>query len=148
MTLLQAALSQYGVSEIKGQEDNPAIIKYFEDCGWNGKQLKDETAWCSCFLNWCALEAGVERSMALDARSWLKVGKIIDNPVPGDVVIFWRISKNNNWQGHVGLFCRKQGDSIFTLGGNQGIGQVNIMPYQTCGRTMGLLGFRRLNSYL
>ena len=147
MDLLKIALSQYGITEIKGDEDNPQIIKYFEDIGFNGKQLKDETAWCSCFMNWCAYKARLERSMALDARSWLNVGYIVNEPEIGDIVVFWRISKND-WRGHVGLFIRENKTSIWCLGGNQGIGQVNIKAYPKNGAKCGLLGYRRLNGDL
>ena len=50
--IIEVALSQYGVKEIKGKEDNPEVLKYFNILGLNGAALKDETAWCSASANW------------------------------------------------------------------------------------------------
>ncbi len=52
--LLEIALSQYGIREIVGKRDNPEVLKYFDILGYDGSRLKDETAWCSAYINWCA----------------------------------------------------------------------------------------------
>lgn len=136
--LLKIAFSQYGVREIYGVENNAIILNYFKDIGKDFIK-DDETAWCSAFINWCALKAGLERSGELTARSWLNIGEKIKNPVLGDVVIFWRESKNS-WKGHVGLFINEDERYIWTLGGNQG-NMVKITPYDK----ERVLGYRRLN---
>ena len=125
--LLNIALTQYGLKEVAGEENNPEIMKYFKEIGHTWVQ-NDETAWCSAFVNWCAKKAGKEYSGKLNARSWLKVGQEITDPVPGDIVILWR-EKKDSWKGHVGFFIRKNEEAVWILGGNQGIGQVNIKPY-------------------
>lgn len=136
--IMKAALSQIGIKEIVGKQDNPEVIKYFESIGYGS--LKDETSWCSAFMNWVAKEANVERSGKLDARSWLNVGHEIDIPDQSDVVIYWR-EDPKSWKGHVGIFIRESNGWVYTLGGNQN-NQVSISAYPKA----RLLGYRRLRS--
>lgn len=132
------ATNYIGLQETRGPGHNDFIIKMFADIG-HAWVDNDETAWCSCFVNWVALKVGLSRSGKLDARSWLNVGEQTSYPRPGDVVIFWRESKDS-WKGHVGIFVglTSKGD-IYTLGGNQQ-NEVNISVYPSS----RLLGFRRL----
>jgi len=136
--MIEIALGEYGVQEVSGEANNPRILKYFEEIGETWVQ-SEETAWCSSFMNWVALKAGRERSGALNARSWLNVGQHIDNPIPGDVVVLWRESKES-WKGHVGIFVAQTEEDIYCLGGNQS-DRVQISLYPK-GR---ILGYRRLN---
>jgi len=117
--LLEIALSQYGVTEVKGAAHNPTIVNYSKEIGYAGI-VDDETAWCSIFMNWCALKARLERSRKLNARSWLKVGQDVENPSPGDVVVFWR-GHITSWKGHVAIYINhsEDGKFIYCLGGNQ-----------------------------
>lgn len=138
--LLKIALSQYGVKEIPGKSHNPTIVRYSKEIGYGGI-VDDETAWCSIFVNWCAMNAGLERSKKLNARSWLKIGESIDKPETGDVVIFWRGSESS-WKGHVAIFINysEDGNYVNCLGGNQG-NKVCISAYSSS----RVLGFRKLN---
>jgi len=87
VSLLNRALSQYGVKEIPGNKDNPIILNYFKEI--NHSWVKhDEMAWCSAFINWCAFREELVRSNMLDARSWLGVGNEVFVPRLGDVVIY------------------------------------------------------------
>jgi len=62
------------------------------------------------------------------ARSWLNWGRSTKNdPLPGDIVVFWRGSKSG-WQGHVGFWLGESKDHIYTLGGNQR-DAVNVRAY-------------------
>ncbi len=145
--ILKVALTQYGVTEVKGAEDNPRIIHYFNYLGYNGKELHDETAWCSAFIAYCAKYSGLEHSTKLYARSWAEIGKPSGpvNPFPederdvcgnmGDVCIFWRgksqwdkIKGTDIHKGHVALYIHETDDDIFVLGGNQS-NKVCILPY-------------------
>jgi len=139
-TILPIALSQYGVTEIKGEKHNPTIVDYSHDIGYGGI-VSDETAWCSIFMNWCAMKAGLERSKKLNARSWLNVGQEVQTPELGDVVIFWRENKSG-WKGHVAIYMNHSEDGIYIhcLGGNQN-NKVCIQKYNT----NRLLGYRRLS---
>lgn len=136
--LIDTALSQFGIKEIAGKRDNPEVLKYFDILGLDGARLKDETAWCSAFMNWVAIRSGFEYSGKLNARSWLNVGEAVTIPQIGDVIILWRESRNS-WKGHVGLFIREDENHYWVLGGNQS-NHVGIHAYSK-GR---LLGFRRL----
>lgn len=127
MKTLDIAFTQYGIKEIKGAEDNPEILKYFDDIGFDGNALKDETAWCSAFANWVCLKAGKVMTEKLNARSWLDVGYRVHAPQPGDIVVFWRGSLDS-WKGHVAFFINQDEDNIYVLGGNQS-NQVCIKPY-------------------
>jgi len=137
--LLNIGLSQYGVKEIPGTKHNSTIVAYSKEIGYAGI-IDDETAWCSIFLNWCALKAGLQRSKKLNARSWLNVGETVEEPQTGDVVIFWRESKNS-WKGHVAIYINhsESKNHINCLGGNQS-NKVCIRAY----KAEQLLGFRRL----
>lgn len=135
--MINIALAEYGVTEIPGAEHNPRIVQYSKDIGYAGI-IDDETAWCSIFINWCAMKAGLERSKKLNARSWLKIGEEVTEPQVGDIVIFWRSSKTS-WKGHVGIFINETDKGINCLGGNQS-NQVKISTY----KKNRLLGYRRL----
>ncbi len=126
-TIVEIALSQYGVTEISGGKDNPEVLKYFDILGYDGSKLHDETAWCSAYINWCAIQAGLPYSGKLTARSWLNVGDKVSEPKLGDLVVYWR-GNLDSWKGHVGVFIREEKGVIYTLGGNQS-NQVNITPY-------------------
>ncbi|MCD4724283.1 MAG: TIGR02594 family protein [Bacteroidales bacterium] len=138
--LLKIAVAQLGQKEITGPADNPNIVNYAKEAGFDWVD-DDETPWCSIFVNWVAKKAGLNGSGKANARSWLQVGANVNSaPEPGDVVIFWRGSKDS-WQGHVGFFLgySKKSDRVYCLGGNQG-NQVSVTAYNID----KVLGFRRL----
>ena len=136
MELLKKALEFYGLKEIVGKEHNPQIVAFFHELGYDIND--DETAWCSAILSYICKESGYEYNTKLNARGWLDIGVSVINPKFGDVVIFWRVSKNG-WQGHVGIFINKIENTIYTLGGNQN-NQFNIKGFSDS----RVLGFRRL----
>jgi uncharacterized protein (TIGR02594 family) len=138
--MLQLSMEYIGMKEIVGDNDNQTIVSWFKDIGFAWVK-DDETAWCSCMMNWIAWKLNIARSMRLDARSWLKVGVKATNPMPGDIVVFWREDRNS-WKGHVGLFMGYNNlrTGIYTLGGNQN-NEVNITIYSVT----QLLDIRCLN---
>lgn len=144
-------LSQYvGLHEIVGQRNNPIIVDWFKEIGFSWVK-DDETAWCSCTQNYVAKQLSIERSGKLDARSWMNAGLPVEDPVPGDIAVFWEGDPNPaiNWHGHVTQFkgFTRDGSGIWCLGGNQS-NQVKDSIYPVNGKIgstrMGLLGFRRL----
>lgn len=136
MDILKIALSQYAEWEWPGKEQNPAILKYFKETGFD--YIKDdETAWCAAFVNWCLVRSGKVGTKKLNARSFLKYGEEVKKPQLGDIVVLWRDSINSGL-GHVGFFIRETPSFIYILGGNQG-DQVNISKYSK----KYLLAFRR-----
>ena len=138
MKAIDLALSQIGIKEIAGRKDNPKVLKYFDEIGYDGKKLKDETAWCSAFVNWVCKKSKLPYTGKLTARSWLKIGKQVKQPQLGDVVVFWRDSPGS-WKGHVAFFIRETGDWVYVLGGNQN-NRVKISIYPK----KRLLQYRRL----
>ena len=138
MKAIDLALSQIGIKEIVGRKDNPKILKYFDEIGFNGKKLKDETAWCSAFVNWVCKKSKLPYTGKLTARSWLKIGRHVNQPRLGDVVVFWRESPGS-WKGHVAFFIRETPSWVYVLGGNQN-NQVKISAYPK----KRLLQYRRL----
>lgn len=139
MRPIEVAFSQYAIREISGKEDNPEVIKYFDDLGFDGKALKDETAWCSAFANWCCKESGYEYTGKLNARSWMDIGWYTEKPEFGDIVVFWRESVSS-WKGHVGFYVCERYGYVYVLGGNQN-NQVKISAYPKT----RLLGYRKIN---
>ncbi|MDB0603185.1 TIGR02594 family protein [Tenacibaculum maritimum] len=135
--LISKASSQFGIKEIVGNTHNKEVLKYFQEIGHSWVK-DDETAWCSAFVNWVAKQVGANYTGKLNARSWLKIGKKVDVPQIGDVVVFWRQSPTS-WKGHVAFFIRETTDLIYVLGGNQQ-NQVKITAYPK----NRLLEYRRL----
>jgi uncharacterized protein (TIGR02594 family) len=140
-SLIKIAVGELGIKEIPGQEHEKRIVDYAKESGFKSI-TDDETPWCSIFVNWCCNEAGLQRTHRANARSWLSVGKPVDDPAPGDIVIFWR-ERPDSWKGHVGIFFgfSKNRSLVFSLGGNQK-NTVSIQGYNAS----TVLGFRRLTS--
>lgn len=140
--LIQTAVNELGQKEISGPDENPSIVRYAKEGGSFEWINEDDTPWCSIFVNWCAKKSGLKGSGLANARSWLIIGQGVDNPQPGDVVVFWRESKDS-WKGHVGFFFgfSKDGRRVFCLGGNQG-NQVSISSFDVD----QVLGYRRLST--
>ena len=122
-----------GVDELKGPEHNPRIIEYH--AATSLRATDDETPWCSSFVNWCMMKAGVPRTENARARSWLHWGVSIDEPTLGCVVVFSRPATPTS--GHVAFFKERLGERLLVLGGNQS-DQVNLASYPM----ERLLGFR------
>lgn len=138
LLLFNEAIKYYGLKEMIGKkDDNPIILNMFDSIGHSWVE-NDETAWCSCFVNFVAQEVGLEISGKLNARSWLNIGEEVLMPKIGDIVIFWR-ENPNSWKGHVGLYVNEDEDFIYVLGGNQD-NMVCIKPYSK----KRLLGYRKL----
>lgn len=138
MKHLEVAFSQYGIREIPGKEDNPEVLKYFSILGFDAERLKDETAWCSAYVNWVCIKSNLPYTGKLNARSWLNVGEKVDEPRLGDIVVLWRESPES-WKGHVGIYINETNRYLYVLGGNQN-NQVNIRAYPKS----RLLQYRRL----
>lgn len=138
--ILRIATDELGVREIEGSEHNPRIVNYAKEAGLDWVN-DDETPWCSIFMNWVATKANFQKTNSALARSWLQVGFEVDDPEPGDVVVYWR-EKRSGIKGHVGIFLGFSSDKsrIYTLGGNQ-MNAVSISAYSA----KRLLGFRRIS---
>lgn len=130
------ARGEIGVEEIHGPEHNPRILQYHRETGIG--RMDDEEAWCSVFPNWVFLQIGVAGTGSPAARSWLRWGRAISEPVYGCIVILRRAG-GEPWQGHVTFYIgpgSKPG-TFEGLGGNQR-DAVRISTY----RDSDVLGYR------
>jgi len=115
MTPYEYAKQEVGVKEIPGKGHNPRILEYHATTTL--KATEDEVSWCSSFVNWCVIQAGLKGTNSAAARSWLKWGVPTLEPKEGDIVVFKR--PPNPASGHVAFFVKMDGDKVFCLGGNQ-----------------------------
>lgn len=116
MKWLEAALLELGdaVREVPGDKDNPRIVEYHATTTL--RATDDETPWCSSFVNWCVIQAGLRGTNSAMARSWLKWGREC-GPTLGAVVV---LSRGEPPAGHVGFFVGQRWGRVFVIGGNQG----------------------------
>ena len=101
---------------------------------------RDETPWCSAFVNWCVKQAGLVGTKSALARSWLNWGEPLSTPRRGCIAVFER----ERIFGHVGFYLEETDTQIKVLGGNQqdpqtGVYQVGEKFYPKS----ALLGYRQ-----
>ena len=90
MTPLDYAEGELGQKERKGKEHNPRILEYLATTTLgDSARSRDETPWCSAFVNWCVVRAGLEGTSSALARSWLGWGIPVEEAglVLGDVLV-------------------------------------------------------------
>ena len=113
----------FGVTESKGKNfNNLRILNYIKTTGaWNTRSdtgafayRKDETPWCSAFVNWCILESGINGTNSAMAKSWLEWGMEIEEPCYGCIAVYSRVGGS-----HVGFYTGSEGNKSLLLGGNQ-----------------------------
>ena len=148
MTAYDLASRYIGIHEL-GTGDHPLIQWWLSLCGFP-TDVKDETPWCSAFMNGIAWELRLPRSKSAAARSWLGVGTPItlrEAHAANDVVILTRgegvqpDASVLNAIGHVGLFASFDPAVrvVNVLAGNQG-NAVSVLPFDSA----RVLGVRRL----
>lgn len=132
-TWLRIAYGEYGIAEwLVATKSNPEVEKYLRSC--SSLKYKDDTAWCSAFVNWCMEKAGNEGTDDLWAQSWKNWGQKVDTPFRGCVVVFKRFYEDKDSGkvkegGHVGFYLSEEGKGkISILGGNQS-DQVIVKSY-------------------
>ena len=124
--VFDTAIGEYGEKGVDGNKHNARILTYFRAIGF--KQIKDdETAWCAAFVNWVLWKCGLNGTVSLMARSFLKYGQGTKVPMIGDIVVFWRGTKDGTL-GHVGFYVKETNDLVYVIGGNQA-NSVNITAY-------------------
>ena len=132
MTPYDYAKQEVGQKEIAGDGNNPRIVEYHQTTSL--RATTDEVSWCSSFVNWCCRQAGVAGTDSAAARSWLRWGEQLKQPVEGCVVVFRRGAPPS---GHVGFFVKRDGVNVWVLGGNQS-NMVKISVY----KASDVLGYR------
>ena len=101
------------------------ILAYLATCGdlEPGEGERDDTPWCSAFLNWCVMQAGFPGTDSGWATSWADWGREDADPGPGTIVV-WRRSRDlgrglEPVGGHVAFLLEQHDDRLHVLGGNQ-----------------------------
>jgi len=117
-----------GAGEIGGDNRGPFVAKYLEPAG-----RPEGEPWCASFVSWCFLRAadGDRNRMPFryepGARALLsklkRNGWAFDpasgyQPVPGDLVFWWRV-RADGWQGHVGFAHQLKDGMLYTIEGNK-----------------------------
>lgn len=122
---LAVAVKEIGIKEYVGAGVNhPRIQAYLATV--NGlsalDKSTDETAWCSCFVNWCVEQVEISGTDSAWAKSWGNWRKAVAIPdaKTGDIVVFDRSSATAPG-GHVSFFIEANPATgeVLVLGGNQ-----------------------------
>ena len=110
------ARGEVGQQEIPGPEHNERVLEYLQSTtlGTPDNQ-RDETPWCSAFVNFCVNGAGYQGTDSAWARSWLGWGQEAQELQPGVVVVL----KRGKSSGHVGFWIDEDESSVCLFGGNQ-----------------------------
>lgn len=137
--LLLVGLQLHGTAEQPGSGNNPSILQWAKSTGLDRQYRADSIAWCGLFMAYAVLQAGFEPPAVnpLGARNWLSFGTPVDEPMLGDVLVFWR-ERKTGFKGHVGIYVGESNDRFYVLGGNQQ-DMVSIAPVAKA----RLLGARR-----
>ena len=115
------AWKELGTKEFVGIADNPRVVEYHSTTTL--RATDDEVPWCSSFVNWCMSKAGYTPTRSAAARSWLRWGQEIVEPVEGCIAVLTRTGG-----GHVGFVVRVEPGLVHLLGGNQD-DAVNVKVY-------------------
>lgn len=114
----EIAKNEMGIKEVDGSGNHPRIIEYLKAVDFNDEiTLADSIPWCAAFANWCIQKAGGKGTRSATARSFLAWGKEVDEPNPGDIVVFKR--GRSTWQGHVAFVVEVNDKYVTVCGGNQ-----------------------------
>ncbi|HEY3526930.1 MAG TPA: TIGR02594 family protein [Nitrososphaeraceae archaeon] len=116
MTGIDKAYEYLGKQEIRDRKELMSFMKKY-------KIYIDPktTPWCAGFVNACERSVGKPGTGLLNARSFLKYGKVINRGLTriGDILVFARGS--NGWSGHVAYLLKwdDANNRVLCLGGNQ-----------------------------
>lgn len=133
---LAMAHKEIGIKEIAdgapGLGHHPRILEYLAtvDKLSDKHKEKDETDWCSCFVNWCVEKSGHDGTNSARAQSWHKwrKGKPPESVLPGshtpaalgDIAV-GQLGSPQSVTGHVAFFIAydEADEKLLLLGGNQ-----------------------------
>lgn len=119
------AWGEIGNREIPGSKTNPRIREYLKTCSNLSRAAwsKDETPWCSGFVNWNIEEAGYIGTKHALAKSWaawgFEVGPVEEAP-RGSIVVLQKRGNPIGGKGyHVTFLNHVEQHLLEGLGGNQ-----------------------------
>ena len=110
-TIVKNAQAEIGRGETIFDNSGADVKRYL-----NGKE---HLPWCAGFTSYVLRKSGINIKYTLLARDFLKLGKIVKTPEPGDLIVFYRGNKNS-YTGHVGIIEKVSKDTITTIEGNTG----------------------------
>lgn len=125
-----------GTLETAGSADNPVILSWADEIAKKFPEMKlycaqyqhDSIPWCGLTVGYVMAHNGIkpifgptDTDKFLWARAWEQFGTKVDEPKPGDVLVF---------PGHVSMFDGQEGDYYLCRGGNQS-DSVKISKYPT-----------------
>ena len=119
----EVALGELGVCETPGREHTYRILEYHSTTtlgDWG--RSRDETPWCSSYVNWCVSQYVDGTDDAL-ARSWLTWG-VECEPQLGCVCVIRRRRKGSDRRTgsrggyHVGFYVNRTRGGVVLLSGN------------------------------
>ncbi len=142
---LKAAIGELnaGAGEEGGNNKGRWVRKYLNGLAPEG------SSWCAGFVSWCFAQnpSGAPFTYTVGARdmlrqfkqqSWAREPNSGYEPLPGDIVVWWRVHAVG-WQGHVGLVHQLKDGMLYTIEGNKSP-QVQGFSYVSS-RMEQLLGF-------
>lgn len=135
----QLAYQFIGTHEERNGRSNPKVQQFYPAGGLSAKSDSRKVPWCAVFVNWCLEQSGIAGTKSAMARSFLRWGSAVDDPQPGDIVVFWRGRYDDGETGHVGFVHRVEGAYVHCLGGNQG-DAVKVAKFHVS----RVLGYRRV----
>jgi hypothetical protein len=127
---LQAAIGELkaGAGEVGGNNRGPWVKKYLEPAG-----LDEGNSWCASFVSWCFMKASGDninnmpfhynagaRDLLYEVRKkgWAIPPSDRYSPLPGDLVIWWRVALSS-WEGHAGIVHQVKDGMLYTIEGNK-----------------------------
>lgn len=134
--IVAAARSQIGVHEEGGNNEGSRIFEYTK-----GRRIP----WCASFVSYTLRRAGFHTPYLYSARSYFSTFKSVRTPRSGDIICFYRGSRNGPY-GHVGIVEKVEGNRIITIQGNVGHfpARVREITYRDINHIPHLLGFVRV----
>ena len=123
---MQIAIMEQGVQEWS-RGDNPRILQYLSSCGIKGKLLRDETAWCAAFVNWCIASSGYKPQGSARVSDWWNWGRPVA-PTYGSICILRPLTVDQASSGHIGFLHAIDDTNVWLLSGNSK-NQVRISAY-------------------
>lgn len=122
---LAVATKEIGIKEYAGTDSNhPRIQLYLSTVNnlSDLEKLQDETAWCSCFMNWCIEQCNAVGTDSAWAKSWgnWRTSVPVASTQTGDIAVFDRSSAKGSG-GHVAMVITLDAarQNMLVLGGNQ-----------------------------
>jgi len=134
LTPLSVAQDNIGLGEIGANNKGIYVRQYL-----NGQE---NLPWCAGFISYCLKQAGFDIPYYLQAKSFLKVGKRVNTPKAGDLIIFSR-----KGGGHIGIIEQVKDNKIITIEGNLGIFPAKVKRVFYKGKPKNLLAYVRLDIY-